>query len=397
MRAAPQGGRPFLSLRLDQAQLCDAEASDGIDGIDAIDPINTINTINTVNTVNAAPLPQLRGADAPPLRRPARDGEENALGCIGKEEDQYSLRGWDACWRVLISNPPSGDAARRTRVRELRKESLLGPAGHVERANAWTHLIGAVGFFIYALVRPWVLDATSLSGRLASYASAVLVVTFGVSTAFHAGSPVRRWAALLRMFDHGAIDVALGVAAVADASVVTLDFRDVPWQAMVDAIGVAVVILLFFAYRRAVLPSKDTEIAWGDCILGLFRFQHADFEFGALRSAGYICLSFSFILLIPVALQNLSGEAAYVLVFCNGASLGLLIIGLLIDNMLVWPDVLYRRGKMPPLQCHSKECGCIMTSHAFWHVFSLFSVVILTVGREFAIADTDFHPQSAHV
>ena len=145
------------------------------------------------------------------------------------------------------------------------------------------------------------------------------------------------------------------------------------------------------------MPPEDTEIAWGNCVLGLFRIQHADFEYGALRSSGYICLSFGFVALIPAALRNLSANAAAILIVCNGVSLILLIAGLLLDNVLIVPDVWYmdpknRKGKNPKIVCHNEGCGCIMTSHAWWHVFSLFSVLICTIGREIAIAETEFHP-----
>ena len=358
------------------------------------------------SAIGAAPFPELHGADAPPLLPSRRDGAPGKDGegeekCIGSEQDQYTNDGWDACWRVLISNPPKGDASRRQRVANIRKFSLLGRDGHVERMNAWTHLVGALMFFVFSLVRPLTLDAVSISGRLASYSSAVLVVTFAVSTAFHTGGTVRWLAPILRMFDHGAIDVALAVACTTDTSVVTLDFKNVPWQTALDSSGMALVILVFFMYRRSVLPASDTEISWGDCALGLFHFQHADFEYGALRSAGYICLSFGFIMLIPAAIVNLSTTSAIVLIACNAMSLVLLIIGMAVDNVLVWPDVLYqdkikRLAQKPDLLCHNRSCGCIMTSHAWWHVFSLVSVLVLTIGREVAIADTEFYPSGSH-
>jgi hypothetical protein len=178
--------------------------------------------------------------------------------------------------------------------------------------------------------------------------------------------------------------------------VVTLDFNDVPWQTTLDSVFVAVVVLCFFMYRRLVLPPEDTETAWGDCRLGLFRLSHADFEYSALRSSSYITLSFGFISLVPAALRNLPPLASGTLIVCNGISLTLLITGLLLDNVLIWPDKLYadaakRRTQKPGLLCHNTKCGCMMTAHAWWHVFSLASVLVLTIGREIAIEATTFH------
>lgn len=380
MRAAPHGGVPFMALDL-RPGFSDRRSA-------SIAP--------THDSLHAAPLPEFRGADAPPRQGPGQMPDEDGVLCIESEADAYTTNWYDACWRVLFKNPPQGDAARRERIRKLRADSLLGPTGHVERMCAWTHVFGAVLFLGWALVRPATsLDSNSAAGLLSSYSSAVIAMVFLVSTGFHTLGTVRMLAPMMRMFDHGAIDIGLAVASVTDMAIVTLDFKDVPWQTIVDAVGVAVVIMLFFLYRRLVLKREDTEIAWGSCRLGLFRLQHADFEYSALRSASYIVLSFGFVALVPSALKNLSTWASTMLILANGSALLLLIAGLLLDNVLVWPDVLYQEAalkrKKPPWACHNKGCGCVMTSHAWWHVFTLVAITIQTVGRELAIADTQFH------
>ena len=316
------------------------------------------------------------------------------LQCVETELDAYSTRWYDACWRVLCHNPPSGDAARRARVREVRKTSLLGPNGHVERTSAWTHLVGAAFFLAFGLARPALgLDTATAAGTLAALSSLVLSGTLFVSTGFHTLGTVRWLASRMRMLDHGAIDVALAVAFTCDVAIVTLDFADVPWQTAVDSALCALVAVLFFAYRRTVLPADHTEIGIGDCRLGLFRFQHSDFEHSALRSSCYIILSFGFVPLVPTARHNLPLHASTVLIAGNATALVLLVAGMWIDNVLRWPDQLYesatrRNAKATLPLCHSRTCGCIMTSHAWWHVFSLISSVILTVGREYAIVES---------
>lgn len=350
MRASPSGGLPFLALDLK--------------------PGFATRRVSIGNVVDAAPLPELHGADAPPVKLSELDG----LECLETEDDAYTTQWYDACWRVLFSNPPKGNQATRERVAKKRLASFIGPEGHIERMCAWTHLVGAVGYFLFAAVRPVVgLDTTSLAGKLSTYSSVVVAVVFAVSTGYHTLGTVRWLAPAMRMFDHGAIDLGLAVAAITDMAIVTLDFQNVPWQTMVDAIGVSVVILIFFMYRRIVLPREDTEVAWGDCRLGLFRLQHADFEYSALRSSSYVVLSFGFVSLIPAAWRNLTDSASSIIIVSNGLALLLLIAGLLLDNVLVWPDLLYqdagkRNGKKPPWLCHNKECGCMMTSHSWWHV-----------------------------
>ena len=370
MRVDPLGGLPFLPLNLTP-------------GFSERRPRPT----------DGAPFPYLGRADAPPRRGPEQELPDEGMLCRESENDAYTTRWWDACWRVLVSNPPRGDEATRRRIAERRRASLLGPTGHVERMNAWTHIVGGVAFASFAIVRSnSAIDASSAAGILSTYTAAVIACTFAVSTGFHTLGTVRHLAPVMRMFDHGAIDLALAVACTTDTAIVTLNFADVPWQTVADASGVAAVILCFFFYRRLLLPPEDTEIAWGSCRLGLFRLQHADFEYSALRSASYVVISFGFIMLVPVAWRNLTATASNALVACNAASLLLLILGLLFDNVLIWPDTAYQRAMKggqtkPPFACHNKDCGCVMTSHAFWHVFSLVAVTVQTVGREVALAE----------
>lgn len=345
---------------------------------------------------DAAPFPELHGADAPPLVQPKAG--EDWLQCEEVEDEAYSTDLRSACTRVLCWNPPRVgplEFKKGERIEmQRRKFSFLGPTGHIERMNAWTHVFGTLLFVVFASVRPaTALDSTTTAGQISTATSFLVALTFLVSTSFHTLGTVRWLAPIMRTFDHGAIDVALATASTADIAVVTLGFVDVPWQTIADAICVAVVILGFFVYRRIVLPASSTELEWGDCALGLFRLQHADFEHSALRSASYVTLSFGFLMVIPAAFANLTHFAAVSLVVANGTALLLLIVGLLLDNVLVWPDVLYqeagkRRGQKPWLFCHSTKCGCIITSHALWHVFTLVSVVLQTIGREIAIAET---------
>lgn len=367
---------PLLGLKLNSldttcvlGSVCE-ESEDNLDSRDSRDRRSDIS---------AAPFHELKII-------PSRSDDAASSNCVGSEGDQYSNSGfWSACFRVLVSNPPKGDAKRRARIQKLRESSFLGQNGHIERASALTHLIGAVVFLAFSIARPFLLGTSSVPERLAWASSIVLVFTFGVSTAFHTGGTVEKYTPILRTFDHGAIDVALAVACVADCAVV-LDFEGVAWQTILDSVGAATVTLVFFMYRRIILPAADTEIRWGDCRFGLFRVQHADFEYAALRSSGYICLSFAFISLIPAARRNLDEWSSTALILCNGVSLLLLVVGLLFDNLLSWPDYRYNIGKPTTPAMHSRSCGCIVTSHSIWHLFSLVSVVILTIGREFAIS-----------
>lgn len=334
------------------------------------------------------PFPLFQGESAPP-----QSSHENAMKKIGSEEDQYTEYGGaiETCARVLCYNPATGDPARRERIYKSRQKfSFIGKYGHLERASAWTHLIGGLIFFVFATARPaFGLDLQSTAGYLSAVTSVVLMLTFFVSTAYHSLGTIQVFMPILRTADHGIIYVALGAAAVTDAAVTTIDFLNVPWQTRVDGVIVAFLLIVFFSYRRLVLPTSETLVAWGECKFGLFRLQHADMEHSSLRSAGYVTLSFCFVLLIPNAVQNLPYSQAVMLIVVNAVSLTLLVAGLLLDNVLVWPDRLYDKGIIPATcVCHSKTGGCVLNSHAIWHIMSLLSVLILTVGREAVIAAT---------
>jgi predicted membrane channel-forming protein YqfA (hemolysin III family) len=339
--------------------------------------------------IRAAPAPLVVPGSldkGPPVQH------EDDLECIGTEEDSYTItHAAEAMQRVLCFNPPVGNIARRKRVAAMRqKHSLLGVYGHTERLNAWTHVLGALVFLAFTILRPiFKLDTASVAGRLSAASSALAIVTFGTSTCYHVFGTVRRFSPWLRMSDHGAIYLGMAIACTADVAIATRNFENVPWQTVADTVFVATALLGFFLYRRSVLPPERTEIAWGECQLGLFRFQHSDFEWGALRSAGYVTLSFGFIQLLPVYYNNLEDSNASFVVLCNGIALALLVGGLLLDNVIIWPDVQYEddywKRKKPSLYCHSTACGCIVTSHAIWHLCTLLSIACLTIGREIVI------------
>ena len=245
-----------------------------------------------------AATPPIAAAPFLPIRRDfdeVRKFGDDGLEAVGTDEDQYTLR-WhgplDACFRVLWSNPPYADKhepGKAEKIREQRRKySLLGEEGHIEKMNARTHLFGALIFAIFAIARPLTLETHSLTGILCTTSAVIVVLVFAVSTTYHTLGTVRKLSPFLRLFDHAAIYVSLGIATSTDASIATLEFEDVPWQTICDAALVAAVLLGFFVYRRFVLDPSHTEIGWGSCKLGLFRFQHSDFEFGPARSAGYL-------------------------------------------------------------------------------------------------------------
>ena len=88
--------------------------------------------------------------------------------CALAEDDanQYVVHDLhEAFYRVLFSNPPKTEADR-----ESRKDSILGYNGHVERGNAWSHIVAAALLAIFVCVRPAVdaFDNESAAGQLSA-------------------------------------------------------------------------------------------------------------------------------------------------------------------------------------------------------------------------------------
>tara|TARA_X000001036_G_scaffold328239_2_gene306827 strand:- start:2333 stop:3484 length:1152 start_codon:yes stop_codon:yes gene_type:complete len=348
-------------------------------------------------------VPRFGGDEYAPRR--VIDGD---LQCMPSEEqegepfdNQFRIRrAWEACWRTLWHNaPPPAPDDRYYWAR--RAHSMLGPYGHIERANAWTHVVGALAFAIFSFVRvshTEVFDNLSTSGQLSAVSAAATVVTFAISTAYHSFAGVRTLSPAFRMLDHGIILTALAIASAADTCVATLNFFGVPWQTVAEPFCVACVLLVYFSYRRFVLDVEQTEVAWGNCHIGLFRFQHVDLDASSFRTSGYVAIGFLFVQLVPVAFTNLRIELASLSLAANLVGLLMLTAGLVLDNIAILPDLWYQQRAMrrdapkgkrvADLWFHNRKCGCICTAHAFWHVAALLATVVQAIGREVVISNT---------
>ena len=100
------------------------------------------------------------------------------------------------CWRVVCVNEVAG---RKFNY------SLIGPTGHLERMNVWTHLAAAGLYFVYAATRPVVYGSyrASTTNELTTAAAAALVATYLISSAYHVASANRFWSAVWRIGDYG--------------------------------------------------------------------------------------------------------------------------------------------------------------------------------------------------
>lgn len=287
----------------------------------------------------------------------------------------------EAYYRVLFHHETRGD----------RSKSVVGSTGHLERANAWTHIIAAAIFMLWAFIRPGVLDMHSFTAQLSGVSIVATAVMFGVSVVYHVYGTVPGCAGIVRNLDHIAIYVGLSAAAAADLSLVTNDFNSLPFQSIADPLAAATVLTVYFSARRFLVPHSETEEhMYADlCSLGLFRLQHSDLEHAGLRAAGSSALAFSWILMAPAAVVNLEpGVSAIWMVGAVLATL-LLITGVVVDNFYYVDDAYATNSQRcfgACRSCNSTEIGCVMTSHAWWHIISFLSTSVLIAAREYGIS-----------
>ena len=274
-----------------------------------------------------------------------------------------------------------------------RSNDVVGPTGHLERANAWTHLLACVLFVGYALARVWLIDAHSLASQLSGLAITMGAVMFATSVMYHVFGTVPGAAGYMRNLDHLAIYVHMGVSGLADAALVTNDFEGVPAQCLLDPLLATSTLGTFFLIRRLLLPQEETRTDQYEesCQLGLYRFVHSDLEHAGLRTGGTVALMFFWVLLLPAAVSNLSSPV--VTIYVVGRVLGtvILFMGVIFDNAalpdraLAGQETSWNRAGVA-CGCASKELGCVMNAHAWWHVLSLVATIILTASREYGVS-----------
>ena len=316
-------------------------------------------------------------------------GNECALS-ESEQSNQYVVDELqEAFFRVLFANPP-----KTQRDVDLRRTSILGLNGHVERANAWSHIVAGAFFAAFVCVRPAIdaLDNTSIAGQLSALSATASAVTFATSSLFHVFSSVRWLSPGFRLADHSSILLALGLTAVADVALTTLDFRNVPWQTIADPLLLTMTLFIAGFYRRFVLDPSQTEESFGSCKTGLFRFSHTDGDWHATRSAGYLVITFAFLLTVPVALANLGAGRMALLTTTNALSVVLLIGSMGLDSILLLPDWYYLKREQDQrdfttIPCHLRHAGCVASSHFWWHVGASLAVIVQLLGREIVLAD----------
>ena len=207
--------------------------------------------------------------------------------------------------------------------------SLLGPTGHYERMSFWTHFVGAFVFAAYALVRQvLVRDDARLAGGLTSAAAWTISAVFLTSSLYHCTAPDLNFAMVTRVLDYAAIYIGITVTTTADIAVATRGFVHVPAQTIADLPASAVILIIFFVWRRSRLPGESTwtkhEItsrAKDGCLLGrgLCSYGHRDLAHIQMRQSTSLLLFGSYFMVVPAAMDVLGHGVARVVLRCSFA------------------------------------------------------------------------------
>lgn len=320
---------------------------------------------------------------APVLKRfgiAPQSPEKNCKRADDEENDQYTIRpGQSMCWSVMFRN----DTGRK------HPGSLLGDYGHIERLSAWVHLLGGIGFLIYAIVRPLAItNEHTIAESLATSAAGAVAFAFLSSTVYHVTAPSKVLTVWTRQLDYIGIYTALGVGCVADFAIATRGFENVSILSIADGPLACTAVAVFFLTRRALTSADETwDTYLGGCTLtfGLMRRGHLDRDHTGIRQSTSFLLAISYFVTIPSLYINFGTRDGTTILLLELSCLALLVVGMLVDNLIVYPDKALSDGRGPKfLACTS--CGCIGTSHSLWHIFSVAAAIKGACSREFALS-----------
>ena len=273
--------------------------------------------------------------------------------------------------------------------------NLLGPTGHYERLSFWTHFVGAFVFAAYATVRQIVVrDDARLAGGLTSAAAWTISAVFLTSSLYHCTAPDLNFAMVTRVLDYAAIYIGVTVTTTADIAVATRGFVNVPAQTIADLPTSAVLLIIFFVWRRSRLPGESTwtkhEItsrSRDGCLLGrgLFSYGHRDLAHIQMRQSTSLLLFGSYFMVVPAAMDVLGQGVARVVLALQITAFVTVALGMAVDRVFEFPDGNLVEGSMTCLACPN-TCGAVLNSHALWHLIAMVSAGLTVASREYALA-----------
>jgi len=322
----------------------------------------------------------------PPAEEPCEYRDQYSVG-----DEQNPKAGCSRFCELFHGVAFSNDVSKRVGT----ISSLLGPTGHYERMSFWTHFVGAFVFAAYAIVRQvLVRHDARLAGGLTSAAAWTIAIVFLTSSLYHCTAPDLNFAMVTRVLDYAAIYIGITVTTTADIAVATRGFVHVPAQTIVDLPASAVILIIFFVWRRSRLPGESTwtkhEItsrSKDGCLLGrgLFSYGHRDLAHIQMRQSTSLLLFGSYFMVVPAAMDVLGHGVARVVLALQLSAFVTVALGMAIDRVFEFPDGNLVEGSMTCLACPN-TCGAVLNSHALWHLVAMVSAGLTVASREYALA-----------
>lgn len=275
--------------------------------------------------------------------------------------------------------------------------ALIGPTGHYERFSAWSHIVGTVLYLTYAIVRVAIpnnnQEVAQIFTTIAAFGTCFV---FFSSSVYHSTAPDATIAYFTRFLDFFAIYLGIVLTATADIAVATRGFANVPVVTIIDLPIAGTVVVVFFLWRRHRVTKEDSwlDVSFATsnqqgCILshGLFSRGHHDLHHSQLRETTSLLLSSSYFMSVPAAVMTLEPSVAAVVLTLQAVAFVAIVFGMILDNILKWPNKMLAEGKHQCLACPSPNGpGCVMTSHGVWHLVALMATALTFVAREYALS-----------
>ena len=239
-----------------------------------------------------------------------------------------------------------------------------------------------------------VRDGARLAGGLTSAAAWTISAVFLTSSLYHCTAPDLNFAMVTRVLDYAAIYVGITVTTTADIAVATRGFVHVPAQTIADLPTSAVILIVFFVWRRSRLPGESTwtkhEItsrSKDGCLLGrgLFSYGHRDLAHIQMRQSTSLLLFGAYFMVVPAAMEVLGHGVARVVLALQVSAFVTVALGMAIDRVFEFPDGNLVEGSMTCLACPN-TCGAVLNSHALWHLVAMVSAGLTVASREYALA-----------
>jgi len=249
----------------------------------------------------------------------------------------------------------------------------------VHSFSAWSHLVAAVAFAAYGLIRVALFDELVLANKLATASVFVYAATFAISTLYHVVGDNQTLSRPMVEIDQAAVLFSLTVTIATDVSIACYAGPTLRVRAWVDIIASPVLTTVFFGIVLPTISTHNTWVKRGAVSKGTLRHYHSDLQHMNTRRGTALCVLLGWIPTAHLLYERIQSTPAAVLLAAYATGVVLVLSAQLNDATEFtdrWlPDVSRIYKRWLPIE-----------SHGVWHVVSTLATVFLVVAREYALA-----------